>query len=145
MSPVRQQVSCGGVIYRRQDSQCEIALILRSTKKGEKIWCLPKGLMQEGETPEETALREVREETGLEGKVIKKLGEIQYFFYSPEDRTKIKKTVHLFLLEYIQGSVTDHDFEVEEARWFPIDKAIDLMTYENERETVRRAKESLVQ
>ena len=139
MVSIKRQVSSGGVIYRKQEGRCEVALILRSTRKGQKVWCLPKGLMQETESPEEMARREVREETGLEGKVNEKLGEIQYIFYSPEEHSKIQKTVHFFLMEYLQGSVADHDSEVEEARWFPIETAIDLLMYDTERDIVKKA------
>ena len=143
MVSMKRQVSSGGVIYRKQEGRCEVALILRSTRKGKKIWCLPKGLMQETESPEETARREVREETGLEGKVNEKLGEIQYIFYSPEEHSRIQKTVYFFLIEYLHGSVADHDSEVEEARWFPIEAAIDLLMYETERDIVRKAMQAV--
>jgi ADP-ribose pyrophosphatase YjhB (NUDIX family) len=140
MSTIKQQVSSGGAIYRHQEDRCEVALILRSTRSGKKVWSLPKGVLQESESLEEAARREVREETGLEGKVNGKLGEIQYIFYSPEEQSKIRKTVHFYLIEYLRGSTADHDFEVEEARWFPIERALEVLAYENEREIVRRAK-----
>ena len=143
MVSMKRQVSSGGVIYRKQEGRCEVALILRSTRKGKKIWCLPKGLMQETESPEETARREVREETGLEGKVNEKLGEIQYIFYSPEEHSRIQKTVYFFLIGYLHGSVADHDSEVEEARWFPIEAAIDLLMYETERDIVKKAMQAV--
>ena len=136
---MKRQVSSGGVIYRKHEGRCEVALILRSTRKGQKVWCLPKGLMQETESPEETARREVREETGLEGKVNEKLGEIMYIFYSPEEHSRIRKTVYFFLMEFLKGSVEDHDSEVEEARWFPIETAIDLLMYDTERDIVKKA------
>jgi 8-oxo-dGTP pyrophosphatase MutT (NUDIX family) len=142
MSSIKRQVSSGGAICRYQEDRCEVALILRSTRRGKKVWCLPKGVMQGSESLEETARREVREETGLEGKVNGKLGEIHYIFYSPEEQSKIQKTVHFFLMEYLEGSTADHDFEVEEARWFPIDKALEVLVYENEREIVRKAKQA---
>ena len=143
MVSMKRQVSSGGAIYRKQEGRCEVALILRSTRKGKKIWCLPKGLMQETESPEETARREVREETGLEGKVNEKLGEIQYIFYSPEEHSRIQKTVYFFLIGYLHGSVADHDSEVEEARWFPIEAAIDLLMYETERDIVKKAMQAV--
>lgn len=143
INSMKRQTSCGGVIYRNAHGGYEVALILRSTRKGEKVWCLPKGLMQEHETLEQTAKREVREETGLEGKVIEKLGEIQYVFYSPEERSKIQKTVHFFLIEYLQGSVEDHDTEVEEAGWFPIQAAAQCLVYENERDILKKAQQLL--
>ncbi|MGH7274368.1 MAG: NUDIX hydrolase [Nitrospiria bacterium] len=140
---MKRQVSSGGVIYRKREGRCEVALILRSTRKGKKLWCLPKGLMQGTESPEETARREVREETGLEGKVNEKLGEIQYIFYSPEEHSRIQKTVYFFLIEYLSGSVADHDSEVEEARWLPIETAIDLLVYETERDIVKKAMQAV--
>jgi len=143
MVSMKQQVSCGGVIYRHRESQCEVALILRLTRKGKKVWCLPKGLMQANESPEQTAKREVREETGLEGRVTDKLGEIQYIFYSPEERSKIQKTVHFFLMEYLQGSVEDHDAEVKEARWFPVKAAVEHLVYENERNMMKKAEQAM--
>jgi 8-oxo-dGTP pyrophosphatase MutT (NUDIX family) len=99
--------------------------------------------MQPSESPEQTAKREVREETGLEGKVTGKLGEIQYIFYSPEARSKVQKTVHFFLIEYLQGSVENHDAEVEEARWFPIETAIKHLVYENERDILKKAEQAI--
>ena len=99
--------------------------------------------MQEKEFPEETARREVKEETGLQGKVIEKLGEIQYSFYSPEEHSRIQKTVHFFLMEYLQGTVADHDSEVEEARWFPIKTAVDLVEYETERSIIKKAVQAM--
>jgi len=92
---------------------------------------------------EQTARREVREETGLEGKVQEKLGEIQYVFYSLEERSKIQKIVHFFLMKYLQGSVENHDAEVEEARWFPIEKAKEQLVYENEREVLKKAEQAM--
>lgn len=139
MASIKRQVSSGGVICQQRKGHCEVALILRLTRKGKEIWCLPKGLMQESESPEETARREVREETGLEGKVKEKLGEIQYMFYSPQEQSRIQKTVHFFLMDYLQGSVEDHDAEVEEAKWFPIKKAIEVLAYETERNIVKKA------
>jgi ADP-ribose pyrophosphatase YjhB (NUDIX family) len=97
--------------------------------------------MQSDESLEQTAWREVREETGLEGKVTEKLGEIQYMFYSPEEHTKVQKTVHFFLMNFLHGSVMDHDAEVEEARWFPIETAIESLAYKNERDILTKAKQ----
>ena len=98
--------------------------------------------MEEGERDDEAALREVREETGLEGKLIRKLGEIRYSF---RDKTKndepvrINKRVHFFLLRYLKGDVRDHDHEVDDARWFPIEQAIKLLKFATERKMVHRA------
>ena len=131
------EVSAGGVIYRRGADDYEIALIYVRHR-----WGLPKGHVEEGERDEEAALREVREETGLEGKPVRKLGEIRYSF---RDRTKgdaavrINKRVHFFLLRYLKGDVRDHDHEVDDARWYPIEQAIKLLKFATERKMVHRA------
>ena len=136
---MKHLVSSGGAICRRDRGTLEFALILRLTLKGAKIWCLPKGLMESGESPEETACREVREETGLEGRPMGDLGPIQYVFYSPHERSKVRKTVHFFLMKFLRGDVRDHDDEVEEARWFPAEQAIQNLAYESERGILNKA------
>jgi len=100
-------------------------------------------LMQDSESPEQTAKREVNEETGLQGMIKEKLGEIQYIFYSPEQHSKIRKTVHFFLMQYLQGSVEDHDSEVDEARWLSIKVAVDLLAYDSERDVLKKAIKAL--
>jgi periplasmic divalent cation tolerance protein len=131
------EVSAGGVIYRRNADDYEIALIYVRHR-----WGLPKGHVEEGERDEQAAMREVREETGLEGKLIRKLGEIRYSY---RDKTKgdnavrINKRVHFFLLRYLKGDVRDHDHEADDARWFPIEEAIELLKFATERKMVHRA------
>ncbi len=120
----------------RRDGGLELCLI---NPRGRGSWALPKGWIEPGETPEAAALREVREETGLDGVIEDELGTIEYSFYSREDRVRIHKTVHFFLMQYTGGDTADHDHEVTEARWLPVERALDLMTYPNEREIVRRA------
>jgi 8-oxo-dGTP pyrophosphatase MutT (NUDIX family) len=135
LAQVKIQVSSGGVTFRKGEKGIEVALIrIRSGR-----WALPKGLINKGEIPEETALREVREETGLEGRLIDKLGDIEYWYFSKEDQTKYHKFVHFYLIEYERGSINDHDWEVEEVRWFPIDKAIKALSYKSEKEIMERA------
>lgn len=136
MSQVKKQVSSGGVIFRKGEGGIEVALI---KVKGER-WALPKGLVDKGEDLADTAIREVREETGLEGRLIDKLGDIEYWYFSKEDQTKYHKSVHFYLIEYKGGSIEDHDWEVEEVRWFPIDKAIKVLSYKSEKEIMEKAK-----
>lgn len=135
MSQVKRQVSSGGVTFRKSDKGIEVALIrIRAGR-----WALPKGLINKGEVPEETALREVREETGLEGRLIDKLGDIEYWYFSKEDQTKYHKFVHFYLIEYERGSIDDHDWEVEEVKWFPVEDAIKTLSYKSEKEIMEKA------
>ena len=131
------ELSAGGVIYRRGAGGFEVALIHVRSR-----WGLPKGHVEEGERVEQAALREVREETGLEGKLARKLGDIRYSY---RDKTKegepirIAKRVHFFLMRYTRGDVRDHDHEADDARWFPIDQAIKQLKFATERKMVHRA------
>ena len=134
---IKKQISSGGVIFRRSDNSIEVALI---AVRGRKAWCLPKGLIDKNEAPPETALREVREEAGLHGEIIEKIGHISYWYFINEDRVKVHKMVHFFLLKYIKGDTGDHDHEVDEARWFQIDEAIETLSYRSEKQIVQKAK-----
>lgn len=133
----QQVVSSGGVIFRTVKGEFEVALI----SKG-RLWCLPKGLIEAGETAEKTALREVREETGLEGEVLKKIGKIHYDFIKEKH---FYKTVHFYLLKYITGSTDDHDFEVDTVKWFPISEGLRILTYPNEKRILKKANAMLRQ
>ncbi len=134
---IKKQISSGGVIFRKSDNSIEVALI---AVRGRKAWCLPKGLIDKNEAPPETALREVREEAGLHGEIIEKIGHISYWYFINEDRVKVHKMVHFFLLKYIKGDTEDHDHEVDEARWFQIDEAIETLSYRSEKQIMQKAK-----
>ncbi len=138
---LKTQVSSGGIIFRKHNDITEIAMV---AVKGGKVWCLPKGLIDKGEVPEKTALREVEEETGLKGRIIEKLGEITYWYYIKEENIKCKKTVHFFLMEYEAGDVSKHDWEVDNAVWFPIDEALKKARYKGEKEIIEKAREILL-
>ena len=138
---LRNQVSSGGIIFRRRGSDIEIAMV---AIKGGHVWCLPKGLIDKGEDPEKTALREVSEETGLKGKILKKLGEITYWYYIKNDNVKCRKTVHFFLMEYESGDIADHDWEVDTVSWFHIDRALHQAKYKGERDMIMKAREILI-
>lgn len=137
-----RQISSGGVIYRNVDKGIEVVLI---AVKGGTVWCLPKGLVEEGENIAKTAHREVKEETGLDGKIIKKIDHIQYFYAHKEKDVTIRyfKIVYFFLMEYTGGDVSEHDKEVDDCRWFSINEAIKKIEYEDEREILKKAKEMI--
>lgn len=109
--------------------------------KGEQRWQLPKGIVGENEVPGETALREVREETGLLAETIAPLETIEYWYYGRRGGLPIRyhKFVHFYLMRYLSGDVADHDHEVTEARWVDIDEAARMLTFKNERELVQEA------
>lgn len=136
------EISSGGVIFRGRNETVEICLI--GTQQGTR-WQIPKGHVDEGESLEETALREVKEETGLEGDSFGRIDQIDYWFWSVEGTEKLRhhKVVYFFLLEYVRGDTGDHDFEVDAAEWFPIDEAIEKLSYENEQRVARKAKEMI--
>ncbi len=131
--------SCGGIVLRNVDGVTEICLGRRQRAMGRSgtTWTLPKGTPNDGETAEETALREVAEETGLDVRILAPVGAIEYFFSQGGER--IHKTVHYFLMEAIGGSLEAHDHEFDEVRWMPVDEARRLMTFETERQIVEEA------
>jgi ADP-ribose pyrophosphatase YjhB (NUDIX family) len=139
MNEARERTSAGGVVVKH-DHHVEVCLI-RPT--GRSVWGLPKGGVEPGESLADTALREVAEETGIDGVVERRLGAIDYSFYSRQDGSRIHKTVHYFLIRAVGGDTAHHDNEVSEARWMSVHDALSAMTYPNEREMVRRATEAL--
>ena len=133
--PVKDAVSAGGVVWRRTDAG-EVEIVLCG-RRAEKIWGLPKGTPDAGETIEETALREVREETGILPGLGEQLGTIEYWFSSGGFR--YHKFVHHWLMEPRGGDVADHDHEFDAVEWVPILPAIERLTYENEKKIAREA------
>ena len=133
------QVSAGGVAFRWRNSEPEIAIVLMKPKLR---WQLPKGIVDPGESPEATALREVREEAGIDTDLLHLIETIEYCYRSTKYGKPVRfhKFVHFYLLEYKSGEVTDHDHEVEEARWVSLDTAIDMLAFKSERDVVEKAR-----
>ncbi len=128
-------------MFRPTENGHEVAIIRTHNLKGDDVWTLPKGTPEEGETPEQTAVREVREETGIEAEIIGPLEDITYWFVSAQDRARFRKTVHYFLMRAIGGDTNEHDHEVEEVRFVPVDEAPRLVSYPSDRKVLKRLSE----
>jgi 8-oxo-dGTP pyrophosphatase MutT (NUDIX family) len=134
----RLEFSAGGVIYRIRRGRAEVCLI---STQGGTAWQLPKGLIEHREPPEEAAQREVQEETGLRGKLLRPLDKIEYWY--AWEGTRIHKFVSFYLFRYTGGSTRDHDEEVDEARWFPMAEAERALSFEGERRVLALARERI--
>jgi 8-oxo-dGTP pyrophosphatase MutT (NUDIX family) len=139
--PTQREVSAGGVVYRRGDEGVEVVLASRRTRRGDLAWGLAKGGIERGESREAAAIREVREETGLDAEIEADLGDTRYI-YVWED-VRIRKRVHFFLMRHTGGDVDDRDDEMEEVRWFPLERARKRAAYRGERDVLARAAELL--
>jgi 8-oxo-dGTP pyrophosphatase MutT (NUDIX family) len=131
--------SAGGVVVSAQDSRPSLVVGMRRRGRDAVTWTLPKGTPDSGETVEETALREVGEETGLEVRILAPLPSIEYEFV--QDGTRIHKTVHYFLMEPTGGDLARHDHEFERVRWIAFDDAGALLSFATERDLVASAAE----
>jgi 8-oxo-dGTP pyrophosphatase MutT (NUDIX family) len=133
----RRQVSAGGVLVRTGPHGFEVLLASRRTRRGDLVWGLPKGLVEEGEAPEDAAIREVREETGHRGTIRGPLGDVSYWFVW--EGTRIHKTVHFFLMDADDEPPGPRDREMEEVRWFPLEEAADVAGFDSEKKVILEA------
>jgi 8-oxo-dGTP pyrophosphatase MutT (NUDIX family) len=127
------EVSAGGVVLRKE----RMVLLARRNEN----WQFPKGQVEKGEKIEETAVREVREETGIEARIVKPLGRINYWYY--REGRRIYKTVHFFLMEAVRENMEQRDNEMDEVHWFNLEDAIRKISYRNERDILERAKREM--
>lgn len=131
---VRSAVAAGGVVYRQGAGGLEVALAGRFA---DGSWVFPKGQPDGDETLEETALREVREETGLQVRAVSALGQVEYWFAAGPER--VRKAVHFYLMEPTGGDTSLHDHEYDEVRWVPVGEARRMLTFDTYREVLDRA------
>ncbi|QWW19621.1 NUDIX hydrolase [Schaalia sp. 19OD2882] len=144
--PVSAETSAGGVVIDVRAGIPYVALIARRNRTGRIEWCLPKGHLEAGESAERAALREVAEETGIRGRIIRHLASIDYWFSNPDRR--VHKVVHHYLMGYVGGRITvegDPDHEAEDAAWVPLKESLRLLAYPNERRIVGIALDLLYQ
>ncbi|MFM7063938.1 MAG: NUDIX hydrolase [Actinomycetes bacterium] len=139
--PRVEEVSAGGFVVDREGRVPKAALIARHDRSGRLVWSLPKGHVEEGETPEDAAVREVHEETGIRGSIVASLGTIDFWFMA--DNQRIHKTVHHYLLEAHDRLLSDADAEVVEVAWVPLDELESRLRYADERRLVPRVSELL--
>ena len=133
---VEELVSAGGVVFRNNGNGPEVVLCGKWMPR--RLWALPKGTPEREETREQTALREVNEETGLEVRTQCFIDSIQYWFVRPQDGVRCHKTVLYYLMDSVGGDTSLHDNEFDEVRWFSVDDALKTMSYGNEAEVVKK-------
>jgi 8-oxo-dGTP diphosphatase len=132
------QFSAGGIVYKNQKDNILILVSQHSQHHG---WVFPKGLIGDhvkSEQKEDTAVREVKEETGAKGKIIRPLTPVEYWYVFKGE--KIHKTVYYFLMEYINGDITKHDFEMENVEWLPESEVENRLTYLSDKKVWQEAK-----
>jgi diadenosine hexaphosphate hydrolase (ATP-forming) len=130
--------SAGGVVFRERDTQIDVLFI----KDRYEHWTLPKGGLEAGETPEQAALREIREETGITGEMVSLLGSTRYWYTNPVG-SSVHKVVDYFLVKAISGEIVPQDGEVLEVTWIPLEDANRIPGYANNRQVVSKAVEIL--
>jgi 8-oxo-dGTP pyrophosphatase MutT (NUDIX family) len=131
---VVREFSAGGLAIRRLDGEAYLACV---RVKGGKVLALPKGHLEPGETASQAAVREVREETGIEAAIVDSLGRVEYWYVREGHR--VLKSVEFFLLDYLSGSLANHDYEVWSAEWIPLDQASNRLRYRGEQDMAKTA------
>lgn len=143
--PTQEAVSAGGLVFDDRPDGRWVVLISRRSAAGALHWTLPKGRLEDGETREEAALREVAEETGFACAITQPLGTIDYWFVWRPDKVRYHKFVHYFLMRYLGPAAAPRNDEAEEVAWVPLELALERLTHANERDLVARARPSAPQ
>lgn len=134
---MKRVFSAGGIVFNDKGE------VLLTQNSSSKYWDFPKGTIdpQKEEKSEETALREVKEEGGVEAEIVGKVGYSKYVFTDPETQEKVFKIVTYYLMKYISGDPKDHDWEVSEARWFPLGEALKTLSFSQDKQLLKKALE----
>lgn len=133
---MKLEFSAGGIVFKKESGKLYILVSQHSQHHG---WVFPKGFIAdkiEGESKEETALREVKEETGIIGKILEPVAPITYWYEM--DGKKHKKTVYYYIMEHMGGDITDHDWEMENVEWLPIDAVLERLTFPSDKEVWKK-------
>ena len=145
--PVTREFSAGGLVCRRVRGAWAVCLAGRRIHPGsDLVWILPKGHVEDGERMEDTAIREVREETGLDAEIVERLGDVTYWYARRDGDGKaarIFKRVRFFLMLFHGGRFADRDEEMDDVRWFSLERAETMLAYANERALMARAHQIL--
>ena len=140
--PTVEQISAGGAAFRQNGGEYEVAVVAVSPSGR---WQLPKGIVDAGETDEQAAVREVREEAGIECEIVEKIETVEYWYFGEQrgERVRFHKLVHFYLMKYVAGNVADHDHEVSESRWISVDEAIKILAFKSEKSVVEKGFETI--
>ena len=133
---VKEEFSAGGVVYKKEDGKIFWLVCKHS---GYHKWGMPKGLIEKGESLEEAALREVKEESGVKVKIIEKIEDPEKYEYIING-VRVLKQVDYFLMEYVSGDISGHDWEMEEVEWLSYNKAYQQLAFEGAKKTLEKAK-----
>jgi len=143
---MKLEFSAGGIVFKREETnnRRQTTMILVAQHSQHHGWVFPKGLIgdhKKGESKEETAIREVKEETGVVGEIIKPLTPVTYWYVF--EKEKIKKTVYYFLMKYVSGDISKHDMEMENVEWIPLEEVEKRLTYKSDKQVWQEAKKQL--
>jgi mutator protein MutT len=140
--PIVEQISAGGVAFRQTGSRVEAAIV---SVNPSRRWQLPKGIIDAGETPEIAAVREVREEAGIETELLELIEKVEYWYvgFHKGERVRFHKFVYFYLLKYLRGETANHDHEIAEARWTSFDEAVEMLAFKSEKDVVKKASEKI--